>query len=307
MRRHLRQAISTSTTTQATDVAEAPALNPDVKQPAAEPSTSGARTITITSVSGLIAELEKLDYVKKGLWYRGTGNSSYALLPSLFRNSRAQDQTSLKGLEHDLNEMFRIRSVPYTSAALSAEDDWERLFFMQHYRVPTRLLDWSGSPLVSLHFAVTSARTGVNGEAESDVAVWALDPVSWNNAAYANTGFPGGVLSARDNWLKRYAPNEVYTQATGLPPVALRGTHNSPRIVAQQGYFTVFGPRPDAMEKTYADAANPYPKDCLVKFVVPRNYVLAVRQEIFALGISESTIYPDLEGLAAELKRLFGF
>lgn len=266
------------------------------------------RETEVRSVSGLIAELEKLDYVKKGLWFRGTGDAKYQLLPSLFRNSRVSTQAGLKKLEHDLNEMFRIRSVPYVENGLAASSDWDRLFFMQHHRVPTRLLDWSGSPLVSLHFAVTSVKLDTAGRPVADVAVWALDPAAWNNAAYADTSFPGGVLSARDSWLKRYEPDEVYTQPNGLPPVALRGTHNSPRIVAQQGYFTVFGPRADAMEKAYcAPDAPAFPADCLVKFVIPKNDVLKVRDEVFALGVSESTIYPDLEGLAAELKRIFGF
>lgn len=275
---------------------------------APRPVSRSVRTVKVDSVSELIAELEKLDYVKKRLWFRGTGNSTYPLLPSIFRNAASANQATLKKLEQDLNETFRIRSIPYIESALVTGTDWDRLFFMQHYRVPTRLLDWSGSPLVSLHFAVTSARLDVSGDAENDVAVWTLDPAGWNDAAYANTGFPGGVLSARDTWLKRYGPDEVYTQANGLPPVALRGSHNSPRIVAQQGYFTVFGPRPDPMEKAYSAAGGPtFPPDCLVKFVIPKKSVTKIRDEIFALGISESTIYPDLEGLAAELKRLFGF
>lgn len=277
-------------------------------QASADPRGRVVRETHVHTVSQLISELEKLDYVKKGLWFRGTGNASYQLLPSLFRNTRVSNQVGLKKLEHDLNEMFRIRSVPYIDKGLAAGSDWDRLFFMQHYRIPTRLLDWSGSPLVSLHFAVTSVALDNNGKPNADVAVWTLDPAAWNNAAYADTNFSGGILSARDSWLKRYEPDEVYTQPNGLPPVALRGTHNSPRIVAQQGYFTVFGPRPDPMEKAYCAPEGPaFPNDCLVKFVIPKNEVLKMRDEIFALGISESTIYPDLEGLAAELKRNFGF
>lgn len=265
---------------------------------------------SVTSVAAFLSELDAIDYVKTKLWYRGVGDASYFLTPSLFRHKTAKTQSALKKLELDLNETFEMRSLPYAESRGWAKDEWERLFFMQHYRVPTRLLDWSGSPLVSMHFAVTSAGIDKSGNALTDAAVWVLDPARWNDAAYADTGFTGGVLSAKDSWLKRYSPSEVYTSSGALPPVAMRGVHNSARIVAQQGFFTVFGPQSEPMEKIFGwmkDEKPVFPGDCLRKFIIPKSHVMKVRDEIFSLGISESTIYPDLEGLASELKRTFGF
>ena len=59
-------------------------------------------------------------------------------------------------LEKLLLARFQQRSIPFHSRSLA--DSWEWLFFMQHYGVPTRLLDWSESPLMALFFAVTLAR-----------------------------------------------------------------------------------------------------------------------------------------------------
>lgn len=264
----------------------------------------------VNSFSSFLSELDAIDYVKNKLWYRGIGDANYSLTPSLFRHKAAKTQSDFKKLEIDLNETFEMRSLPYAESRDWAKDEWERLFYMQHYRVPTRLLDWSGSPLVSVHFAVTSVGLDKSGNVQTDAAVWVLDPARWNDAAYADTGFSGGVLSAKDSWLKRYSPSEVYTSSGPLPPVAMRGVHNSARIVAQQGFFTVFGPQAEPMEKTFGlvkDEKHVFPHDCLIKIVIPKAYVLKVREEIFSLGISESTIYPDLEGLASELKRTFGF
>ncbi|WP_081907339.1 MULTISPECIES: FRG domain-containing protein [Luteibacter] len=264
----------------------------------------------VTSVAQFIAELDKLKYVSTRLWYRGIGNAEHTLIPSLFRHPIATTQSALKELELNLNDTFEMRSLPYAESRDWSENEWERLFFMQHYRVPTRLLDWSGSPLISMHFAVTSAQLDKDGTALTDAAVWVLDPERWNNAAYADTGFPGGVLSAKDTWLKRYSPSEVYTSTSTLPPMAMRGVHNSARIVAQQGFFTVFGPQVESMETAFKwikSGKRVFPDDALRKFVVPRRSVTKIRDEIFSLGISESTIYPDLEGLAAELKRTLGF
>lgn len=267
--------------------------------------------VHITSVADFLGKLNDLGYVHKGLWFRGVGNSNYELLPSLFRNKLSKSQATCKTLELDLNDTFQMRSVPYTGSSLVGGTEWDRLFFMQHYRVPTRLLDWSGSPLVALHFAVTSAKLTDSGEVANDVAIWVLDPAQWNDAAYVDTGFTGGILTTRDSWLIRYSPSQVYTHANALFPVALRGVHNSPRIVAQQGFFTVFGPRAESMEKAFdtkkEDGTSYFPRDCLKKFIIPKSAVASMKQEIFSLGISEATIYPDLEGLAAELKRIHGF
>ncbi|SOU04725.1 hypothetical protein CFBP6762_04032 [Xanthomonas arboricola pv. fragariae] len=274
------------------------------------PVSQKPESVQVNSVADFLSSLENIKYVTNKLWYRGTGNSDHQLIPSLFRHKTAKTQSDLKALELDLNDTFEMRSLPYAESRNWAKDEWERLFFMQHFRVPTRLLDWSGSPLISLHFAVNSVALDKLGNAVTDVAVWVLDPAKWNDAAYADTGFPGGVLSAKDIWLKRYSPSEVYTSNGSLPPVAMRGVHNSARIVAQQGFFTVFGPQAEPMEKTFGwkkDNVNAFPRDCLRKFVIPKSKVVTVREEVFSLGIAESTIYPDLEGLAAELKRIFGF
>lgn len=130
----------------------------------------------VNSISDFLNELDTIGYVSKKLWYRGVSDSNYTLTPSLFRHKTAKTQSALKKLELELNETFEMRSLPYAESRQWAEDEWERLFFMQHYRVPTRLLDWSGSPLVSMHFAVTSAKLEKSGSAAADAAVWVLDP-----------------------------------------------------------------------------------------------------------------------------------
>ncbi|NMZ81844.1 FRG domain-containing protein [Pseudomonas mandelii] len=268
------------------------------------------RTITVNSTFQYLNELEKLDCTNKMFWYRGIGNVGHDLIPSLFRHKTAVTKSDFSKIESDLNETFRMRSFPYTESFRWLDGEWDQLFFMQHYRVPTRLLDWSGSPLVSLHFALTSARTSASGEAETDAAVWVLDPVAWNRAVYHGTRFDGTILSPKDSWLNRYTPKEVYDSSTNVPPVAMRGSHNSARIVAQQGFFTIFGPEKTSMERIFMDqspGAVNFSQDCLMKIIIPKSFIKVMKKEMFALGVSESTIYPDLEGLSFELKRTCGF
>jgi hypothetical protein len=88
-------------------------------------------------------------------------------------------------------------------------------------------------------------------------------------------------------------------------PVAIYGAYNSPRIVAQRGTFTIFGKNYGAMEGTYDEA--PFPQDSLIKIKLPAKSLEGLHQSVLAIGFTASVVYPDLDGLARELKWQFGF
>lgn len=240
------------------------------------------------------------------LWYRGCGQSSYTLLPSLYRHRTLRTSEQLAQLERNLLIHFRQRSIPFHSRDLS--DDWSSLFFMQHYRVPTRLLDWTENPFIGLYFAAMSAAFEVKSDASlafpSAAAVWVLDPVAWNRHTLRHQSFDGEILVPGDEALKGYQPSTTFATMNNAP-VALYGAHNSPRIVAQRGVFTIFGKNTAAMEKTYS--SDSYPTDSLIKVTLQRTYLPVLRAAILRYGVTESVIYPDLDGLASEIRRVFKF
>ena len=90
-----------------------------------------------------------------------------------------------------------------------------------------------------------------------------------------------------------------------IHPVALLGTHNSARIVAQRGVFTIFGKNTSPMEKVFED--NNFPANCLTKLILPKEKIDEISKALFAIGFLDSVIFPDLPGLAKEIKRTFGF
>lgn len=231
-------------------------------------------------------------------WYRGITSTNYKLQPSLFRHPSVTDAGKLIELEAKLISRFRQRSVPFLSKVLG--DEWDCLFLMQHFGVPTRLLDWSESPFVALYFAVTGDTTGAN-----DAAVWILRPDLWNQAALRHVSYSRGALSVSDQELRGYRPpGDTSLDMMNKHPVAMYGTHNSPRIVAQRGVFTIFGKSTDIMENVANDASF---DRALTKLVVKSGYVEPIRQALFAMGFSDSMAYPDLDGLAREIKRQYGF
>jgi hypothetical protein len=258
----------------------------------------------IDSLPSYLALIEKAR-LSQLLWYRGCGSCAYPLLPSLYRHQKRKTPEALAELEGQLMTRFRQRSIPYHSRSLT--DDWDTLFFMQHYGVPTRLLDWTENPFIGLHFALMGAnRTPRRRLFTSDAAVWVLDPVAWNQYSLSVSllNFDGGVLSPGDEAMRRYRPAPKFAGMPNLP-AALYGTHNSTRIVAQQGVFTIFGREKKPMEQVFD--VEGFPDECLTKIILDKSLILQLRKSLLSHGITESLVFPDLEGLAREIKRVFGF
>jgi hypothetical protein len=227
------------------------------------------------------------------VWFRGARKASYGLVPSLYRHSIKKSAEELRQLESDLMGTFRDRAPPFTSQIPTVA--MEMLFLMQHHGVPTRLLDWTENPYVALFFALE-----VN-EAGDDAAVWTLDPVSLNKTALANNTGSDRVLAANDELLNAYQPGGQ-VKSSGKLPVAMYGVHNSRRIVAQRGVFVLFGTSTTPMESN-TDLSPALMK----KLVIPA----AARQTIFKalhnMGVTDSVVYPDLDGLGREIKNRYGY
>ena len=255
-----------------------------------------------TNFSEILGQIESFQSIHEESWFRGVGSVTHLLIPSLFRHPSKKQIEAIQSLENDLTETFGQRSPPFVQQTF--RDDWDRMFFMQHYGIPTRLLDWSESPFSALYFAITSCERDKDGKPRSDAVVWMLDPVGWNRAALADISYSGGVLSTSHDQIKSYGPGKSLTERKNLP-VMIHGTHNSPRIVAQRGVFALFGKSVSPMEKSYKDSA--FPEKILQKIIIRREYISDIAKSLFRKGISDTSIYPDLHGLSLEMKRTYGF
>src|SRR5258705_5140822 len=102
------------------------------------------------------------------VWWRGQGDASWPLCPTVYRQQHG------RAYENQVSLLFR-RGATTRHHSLPRPDDYAGwLSLMQHYRLPTRLLDWTESPLFALWFAVWS-------DAGKDGALWALHPYRLNN------------------------------------------------------------------------------------------------------------------------------
>ena len=109
------------------------------------------------------------------IWYRGQNNIDWKLVPSFLR---LKDSGELA--EKSLFDIFVQNSSTLINNQINTFD-W--MFIMQHYGIPTRLLDWTENPLVALYFAVET-------HSQEDGALWILKPKMLNKKALGFSTIP---------------------------------------------------------------------------------------------------------------------
>jgi len=256
--------------------------------------TAESLTEFATTVSDLAAGGTKL-------WFRGA-KAHHDLRPGLYRHPTISESLGLLSLEWQLLSDYRHQAPPFAQQLPTA--DLEVLFMMQHYRVPTRLLDWTENPFIGLFFGIEGVRDEKEGE-ESDTVVWVLDPAELNRKAFPNRDDTNYVFGAYSSELNGYRPSRHPNEIPMRPPCALFGVHNSPRIVAQRGSFTLYGA--DIRSLELQETIDAGPSGILRKIKIPGAAKRTMFHELFNMGISDSVVYPDLAGLCRELKSRRGF
>jgi hypothetical protein len=197
---------------------------------------------------------------------------------------------------------FRQRSLPFWPEGYP-QTNWEQLFAMQHYGVPTRLLDWTENAITAAYFAADhDADLCECGRGDAcRPAVWALDPVALNrgNPRLAGYGDAATVFATSDPDLAPWEPGMEEVRFAPQP-VSLYGTHNSARIAAQQGTFTVAGKNDESLVETQAVRDG----DGVLEKVVVTATHRDLMAELRLLGVTKAAVFPDLASLAADITQM---
>jgi hypothetical protein len=240
-------------------------------------------------------------------WYRGISNSKYALQPSLFRVKKPTELEYLK-LEAKMMQDFERHAILRGTAEPNGEDNRSRilkLFHMQHYGVPTRLLDWSTNPFIAMYFALSTGTPE-----DPNPCVWVLDPWAWNETILADASWEKrGPAHIADANVEAYHPREDYAEKEhrqmAMSPAAVLGVYNTERMRAQRGVFMIFGKSQVPMETVYDQ--KQVAVDALYRIEVERAAAPDVFNQLTALGYTDSVAYPDFMGVALEIRRSYGF
>lgn len=283
------------------------------------PSVDDTAIPETSSIQGFVDWVMRRDGGPDGeIFYRGHFNREYALTPSLFRTHR-------NGVPMwRTKEQVIIRELMTSQARQFADDKsmLDHLVRMQHYGLPTRLLDLTSNPLVALYFSCTEpgqkdTDAEIDGEVicmipkAADVKFFDSDTVSLISClsllTYEQQNDLNTRLSVRDfkrsdsgrrllDFVRREKPHFLNNiDPRDLEKILfVRGRSTHERIASQSGSFLLFG----------KDTIRP---DSGLSFKMERIRIKnkgAILNDLAKLNIKASTVYPGLEKAADDIKKM---
>ena len=215
--------------------------------------------------------------------FRGVTDKEYELIPKIAReyllkgeSSPDEPRTYNSDEEEFYFEMFKRQARPHVVP--SPPHDLEWLAVAQHHGLPTRLLDWTWSPLVAAYFATEAG--GIVGGEGTDAAIYAIHGFRQIDAREEREMWKGEIPTPFE-----FPHVRVYD-----PP------HISPRIPAQQGAFTVHN---DPQNSLTADESK---GQMLEKWIIPSKHCYRIKHRLDVCAINRASLFPDLDGLARHLE-----
>lgn len=204
----------------------------------------------------------------KTILFRGQSESNYSLLPGIGRQSYLKE--NIIKYEQDILNEFKRRAIPFLPKSFNVNSEWEWLALAQHYKLPTRLLDWTENPLVALYFAFESPKDCVYR------AVWIFGA---NENEFEDSNNPK-VNPFTLKQTQVFVPNNM-----------------TERITSQSGWFTIHR-YIEAENKFISLNTNNLYRERVYKLIIPNKLRNEVLLKLDRYGINAFSIYPDLEGLS---------
>lgn len=224
--------------------------------------------------------------------FRGLSDSSFQLKTSLIR----------LGGEYVTLEQHLLRNfMKYAYRNVVDRDSlWHWLSVAQHHGLPTRLLDWTSSPMVAAHFATANLE-----KYDLDGAIWMV------NYSEAHKSIP---LKLRE-LLKKEGANlftaKMLSETVGSLeelrelsdesfPVFLEPPSIDDRIVNQHALFSLF-----SSSQTIADKWLEMHPELWKKIVIPAELKWEIRDKLDQSNVTERVLFPGLDGLSEWLRRYY--
>ncbi|HZW03520.1 MAG TPA: FRG domain-containing protein [Anaerolineaceae bacterium] len=224
--------------------------------------------------------------------YRGLSDAAYRLETSLMRLGGNYAQ-----MEQHLLRNFR----KYAHRDIVERDTlWHWLSLAQHHGLPTRLLDWTVSPLVAAHFA-----TANTDKYNRDGAIWAIDyrkahemlpdrfkaALAEEGAEFFTVELLARLVESLDD-LDRIQPEPF--QLFFEPPSI------DDRIVNQFALFSVMSDPTASLSAWLEDRPGLW-----CKIVIPAGLKWEIRDRLDQANLTERVLFPGLDGLSRWQKRYY--
>jgi len=228
------------------------------------------RMFQVTNIADYISRLGDL----APAIYRGQG-SDWPLLPGVIRSSLVAAHVRNPHLEKNLLERFRLRAASYLPSLedTSAVGWWRCMALAQHHGLPTRLLDWTYSPLTALFFALDSQ----HGTSASAI-VYAM-PIPEVRT------FEGCAVHVADRPWK-------YERDT---PLFLQPDITQPRIAAQASVFSV---HPGSPVLRFGSEVYELGME---RVEIPGEHRADMARGLYRLGVHRSNLFPEPDAVSATI------
>lgn len=288
---------------------------------------------TVNSLAEFVQQINDFGNLKinKGqkFWYRGHASKDFKLIPTIYREildlryERPEcviRPKQINALERGIDLSFARQGVGFLTKKGIPNTDMNRYFLKQHYKIKTRLLDWTESALVALYFALVDG-----SQKEKDASVYILLPFKLNNFSIRTlkkdlkkTAYL--IFSSIDELSEKSALfndkdelriNQLISKYYRLDvdenekqyPIAIYPPYLDERMAAQQSCFTLFGNIYEGLNPKVVD------EEFLYSITIPSEKKVQLLRELTMLGFSDFSVYPDLDGLGhsinAEYKTIF--
>ncbi len=229
-------------------------------------------------------------------YYRGQSDAAWPLLSSAHRFvNRIESELKVQFpstekidlLHREEKSAFQqFKAVATSLLDPLQQQDWALVFAMQHYGLPTRLLDWTTSFACALFFA------RVRGDNSRPVAVFIVDPQEINVISLKVDGEIALDADLRQSTIatERWHP-AIQKQSRTTPTIAVQPVYSNQRMVVQQARFLACG---DA----FLPIEEQFP--CVLKIEIEQGLLGEVDEFLDLVGFNWSSYMPDLEGLARQ-------
>lgn len=276
-------------------------------------------SIRVGSVRTFLTEMERFE-PEKGFTYffRGHSRFSHRLVPSIYRDP---------GWIANEDVLFKELVLRCPNDFSGQESTFQSLVKMQHYSLPTRLLDITANPLVALYFACDhegpqreSGEVVVFRIPTAEIKYFDSDTVS----VIANISRRPSTFKLPDEDMERLAFNEdpqihyllheVKREKPYFEPFILRHHLESvvcvkpkldnARVIKQDGAFLLFGmngrkTEPAAVPAGFLAAA------AAKRLLVEPGKKAFIRKQLESLGLTQATIFPEIDKVAEFIKRTY--
>lgn len=233
---------------------------------------------------------EEISRFRSRFAFRGIADASMTL------------RTGLNAGGFERHEQHMLRNFRKYAGRDSVPGDsiWNWLALAQHHGLPTRLLDWTFSPYVALHFMTRRLR-----QFDVDGAIWCVDYTRTNDL------LPPPLLAVLEEEGSHVFTAEMLDRVARTLPeldaifredyvIFLEPPSFDDRIVNQFALFSLMSSSSSALDRWLDDKPG-----AARRIVVPASLKWEVRDKLDQANVTERVLFPGLDGLTAWLRRYY--